>query len=1002
MRLTKRVFAIVAVAFFLLQNSLTFHSDVFASEGSGTVDSQETVIGTAFNADRATDSKYAYWRIPGMIVTSENTLITYYEARANGTDYDGIDLIAFRSEDNGDSFGDPIVLASGFETGTTMNNPVMIPDENGVVHLLYCVNYGVCTTCGTAATSACTHGAGVFYRKSIDDGKTWGAPVNISDATDPTFHDVIATGPTHGIRTSAGVLVVPVWMVKKGKGWNLTSHGGPAGSVVVSTLYSTDSGATWQLGELIPHDSAVINLPNETAIVETFDGKIMINSRMDGVGYRAVAYSDTGYSDWTDYTVDTALIDPTCCGGLASYTAQSASEDNTLLFVNCEHSTARTNLTIKGSTDNGKTWKYRKVLATYAAGYADVAVDQNGTIYVLMEVSSGQYCRLFRMNYDTFVADSVTALSDLTVTGASEPFVYDHKVAYTVTADAGAVLSIGATAYNPDAVITIGGKAYTAGNVYAHTVTIGGAPLEIVVAYGGRSTTYTLNFAPKAAANSMVMYLDGESLTDQTVYGNTPTTLTGVSVSSTASKFGGGSLLFDGSTSYLNAESTNCINPGADDFTFAMWVNADSVADQHVLFWFGETNQIWCRTNGTNVQANIKGAGLTETTVTANNVLSVGNWAHIAYVRSGTTHTLYINGEEAASATSSGVHDISGEDGLTIGRARTTWYRYFDGYMDEFKVFNYALSAEELSILVSTNTLMAVSAGTVSGDGTLSFSVDGAATAASLKEVAAGTVVTVTAQPTAGALLVPGSLTYTVANGTTAKILNKTIAGDDFGNGNGYSYQFIMPAEPVRVNAIFAATDTNSFCFDTVGSSSHMTDGVYDGIRFLTRLTLGEFNTAADAITVTHNGQPYTVKALGMLLKRADNATELTLENSQTNTTGSRKIWKAVAYDAAKSAYIKVVDYTASYLDVQVVMMKSADTSASVFRNRQFTARGYMVLADAEGNETVVYSDNVLTKCIKDITPPQPLKPEFGDVELTTTTTTTTTTTKPAYFPGAW
>ncbi|MBQ9964303.1 MAG: exo-alpha-sialidase [Clostridia bacterium] len=996
--MAKRMAAIAAVAVLLLQNSLGFRSDVQASEGSDTVDSKPTVIGTSFNPDKATDEKYAYWRIPGMIVTSENTVITYYEARANGTDYDGIDIIAYRSEDGGDTFGEPIVLASGFESGTTMNNPVMIADENGIVHFLYCVNYGVCSTCNAAATSACAHGAGVFYRKSADDGKTWSEPVNISDATDPTFHDVIATGPTHGIRTSAGALVVPVWMVKKGQGWSLTSHGGPAGAVVVSTLYSTDGGANWQLGELVPHDSAVVNLPNETAIVETFDGKIMINSRMDGVGYRAVAYSETGYSDWTPYEIDEALIDPTCCGGLASYSAKDATEDNTILFVNCEHGTSRTNLTIKGSTDNGKTWKYRKVLATYAAGYADVAVDANGTIYVLMEVSSGQYCRLFRMDYDTFVADSVTALSDLTITGASQEFVYDHKVAYTVTADAGAALSVSAKAYNPDAVILIGGQVYTPGQVYTHTVTVGGAPLEIVVSYGGRSTTYTVTFAPKAAANSMVMHLNGESLADQTVYGNTPT-VTGVTVSTDSFKFGGGSLLFDGSTAYLNAESTACINPGTDDFTVAAWINADSVADQHVLFWYGDTSQFWCRTNGDDLQANIKGNGLSETTVTAENVITAGTWTHIAYTRTGTTHTLYVNGAAVATAASAAVHDLSGYDGLTIGRARTTWYRYFDGYMDEFKVFNYALSAEELSTLVTTNTLMAVSAGTLSGEGTLLFAVGEGQPVASIKEVAEGTTVTVTATPADGYLLVPGSLTYTKADGTTAKILNKNLENADFGNGTGYTYQFAMPSEAVRVNVTFAETTANTFCLDTVGASVHVAkDGTYDGIRFLTRLALDRFDTAADAISVTYNGEVYTVKSIGALLKRADNTTELTLENSALNTNGAGTIWKAVAYDAAQSPYLKVVDYTDSYLDVQVVMMKHDSTSTSVFRKRQFTARGYLVLVDAAGRETVLYADNMLTKSVKDITPPQTLKPEFGDVELEAPTTTTTMD----YFPGSW
>jgi hypothetical protein len=89
-------------------------------------------------------------------------------------------------------------------------------------------------------------------------------------------------------------------------------------------------------------------------------------------------------------------------------------------------------------------------------------------------------------------------------------------------------------------------------------------------------------------------------------------------------------------------------------------------------------------------------------------------------------------------------------------------------------------------------------------------------------------------------------------------------------------------------------------------------------------------------------------------------------------------------------------------------MMKDEATSLKEFRNRQFAARGYLVLVDAAGEETVLYTTNTLTRCVKDITPPQTLKPEFGEVELVSPTTTIATTTKTTgtqptnYFPGIW
>ena len=88
---------------------------------------------------------------------------------------------------------------------------------------------------------------GVFYRRSDDDGVSWSEPEEISDMTSPEIRNVIATGPGHGIELRDGTLLVPVWLVLKESGEADMSHH-PA---VVTTLYSTDAGGSWQLGELV-------------------------------------------------------------------------------------------------------------------------------------------------------------------------------------------------------------------------------------------------------------------------------------------------------------------------------------------------------------------------------------------------------------------------------------------------------------------------------------------------------------------------------------------------------------------------------------------------------------------------------------------------------------------------------------------------------------------------------------------------------------------------------
>ena len=159
-------------------------------------------------------TKYSNYRIPGIVVTKNDTVIVYWEARMTSSDWADMDILAMRSEDGGKTFGEPIIIAEGASVGATVNNPVMIVGNDGTLHILYCVEYGVCTTCGDAATSSCAHGPGVFHSTSKDDGKSWSEPKNISDSTfsDTVDHYVIATGPGHGIALSNGTLLTAVWL----------------------------------------------------------------------------------------------------------------------------------------------------------------------------------------------------------------------------------------------------------------------------------------------------------------------------------------------------------------------------------------------------------------------------------------------------------------------------------------------------------------------------------------------------------------------------------------------------------------------------------------------------------------------------------------------------------------------------------------------------------------------------------------------------------------------
>jgi sialidase-1 len=148
----------------------------------------------------ATVDGYAQYRIPGIVVTGNGTVITYTEARKKTSDWAIIDIYMRRSMDGGNTWQDRVMLVEGVTTGSTINNPVMIAEKtSGTVHFLYCKEYNQ-----------------AFYMKSTDHGTTWSSPVEITSVFDEFKSEyawtVIATGPGHGILLGNGRLLVPVWL----------------------------------------------------------------------------------------------------------------------------------------------------------------------------------------------------------------------------------------------------------------------------------------------------------------------------------------------------------------------------------------------------------------------------------------------------------------------------------------------------------------------------------------------------------------------------------------------------------------------------------------------------------------------------------------------------------------------------------------------------------------------------------------------------------------------
>lgn len=292
-------------------------------------------------------------RIPGLVMTNNGTLLAYFENRLDHGDWANIDIKVLRSTDKGENWTETYTIPSN---GNTMNNPVMIVNDNEIV-LLYLENYNR-----------------LFVCKSYDDGITFGEATEITSIFDKAgiTRNCIAVGPGHGI-VHNGTLLAPVWFSYDPE--DPKAHW-PSW---VTTIYSKDGGDTWQLGEVIGKD--IIKCPNESALAVLRDNRVFISMRnMDERYHRAISVSDNGYSGWETPVFCDNLPDPMCMGSLDSL-------DDKMYHINCNSTTndfftGRKNLTIKISDDNFRT--YDKILVDEEGGYSDIAVTED-TIYVFYE-----------------------------------------------------------------------------------------------------------------------------------------------------------------------------------------------------------------------------------------------------------------------------------------------------------------------------------------------------------------------------------------------------------------------------------------------------------------------------------------------------------------------------------------------------------------------------------------------------------------------------------------
>jgi len=162
----------------------------------------------------------------------------------------------------------------------------------------------------------------------------------------------------------------------------------------------------------------------------------------------------------------------------------------------------------------------------------------------------------------------------------------------------------------------------------------------------------------------------------------------------------GNAVNLDGSNDYVSLPTG--IMSTLDRCTVAAWVKLDSNNTWNRIFDFGSgtsVNMFLTPNSGSTIRFAITiGGGEQRINGTAN--LPTSSWQHVAVTLSGSTGTLYVNGVQVGQNTNMTLKPSS------LGNTTQNWLGrsqypdpYFDGLIDDFRIYNGALSASDILLL---------------------------------------------------------------------------------------------------------------------------------------------------------------------------------------------------------------------------------------------------------------------------------------------------------------
>lgn len=333
----------------------------------------------------------ANWRIPALCALPDGSLLAVNDKRKfnEGDLPQDIDIVACRSTDNGRTWSEPVTIVAGQGVKKGFGDPALVVTEKGEV---------ICAFAGGNGYFQSTEEDPIrlFVTRSIDGGKTWSKPEDITfqiwgtkalnSACQKYRASFFSSG--NGLRLTRGahkgriMFVVP--MLRKDE-WVSDNF----------VVYSDDDGHSWQVSE------CAFSGGDEAKLVELVDGRVLLSTRQDGP--RGYNISEDGGVHWGTQGYWPEMTTNACNGDMIRLSAIDQGGKQNVLMHSIPNSMSRENVTIFFSYDEGKTWQEPLLLFNGPSVYSSLTVLPDGSVGAYIEQNPNGACELWFTNIPVLI-----------------------------------------------------------------------------------------------------------------------------------------------------------------------------------------------------------------------------------------------------------------------------------------------------------------------------------------------------------------------------------------------------------------------------------------------------------------------------------------------------------------------------------------------------------------------------------------------------------------------